>query len=59
MPEADTAALDVTCVECGRSPWRAEVWRVLFADIRVAVTYCPESAERSLARQLAEGLDQR
>lgn len=47
MPESETIAIELTCVECGRSPRRGEVWRVLFAD-RVAqevVIYCPECAE--------------
>jgi hypothetical protein len=46
MPEPETAALSLTCAECGRSPRPGEVWRVYFADIGEAVTYCPECAER-------------
>jgi hypothetical protein len=46
MPEAETVALDLTCVECGRSPRWDEVWRIYFADISEAVTYCPQCAER-------------
>ena len=46
MPEAETAALDLSCAECGHSPRAGETWRVLFADIGEAVTYCPECAER-------------
>jgi hypothetical protein len=32
--------------ECGRSPRVGETWRILFAEIGEAVTYCPECAER-------------
>jgi hypothetical protein len=46
MPEPDTLALDLTCAECGCSPRADEVWRVLFADIGEAVTYCTECSER-------------
>jgi hypothetical protein len=46
MPESETVALNLTCAECGRSPRPGEVWRVLFADLGEAVTYCPECAER-------------
>jgi ribosomal protein L44E len=46
MPEPETVALDLTCAECGRSPRAGETWRILFADIGEAVTYCPECAER-------------
>jgi hypothetical protein len=42
MPDAETVALDLTCAECGRSPRPGEVWRIYFADIGEAVTYCPE-----------------
>jgi hypothetical protein len=45
VPEPGTIALDLTCAECGRSPRAGEVWRLLFADIGEAVTYCPECAE--------------
>jgi hypothetical protein len=34
-------ALNLTCAECGRSPRAGETWRVLFADVGEAVTYCP------------------
>jgi hypothetical protein len=44
--EPGTIALDLTCAECGRSPRAGETWRILFADIGEAVTYCPECAER-------------
>jgi hypothetical protein len=46
MRKAETAALDLTCAECSRSPRRDEVWRVYFADIGEAVTYCPTCGER-------------
>ena len=46
MPEAETIALDLTPGECGRSARAGEVWRVLFADIGEAVTYCPDCGER-------------
>jgi hypothetical protein len=46
MPEPETIALDLTFAECRRSPRAGEVWRLLFADIGEAVTYCPECAER-------------
>jgi ribosomal protein L44E len=46
MHEPETVALSLTCAECRRSPQPGEVWRVLFADIGEAVTYCPECAER-------------
>jgi hypothetical protein len=36
----------VSCVECGRQPRAGETWRIYFADIGEAVTYCPECAER-------------
>jgi hypothetical protein len=45
MPEPETAALDLTCAECGRSPGSSELWRLLFADIGEVVTYCVECAE--------------
>jgi hypothetical protein len=51
MPEAETVALNLTCAECGRSPQPGEVWRLLFADIREAVTYCPECAEREFGEE--------
>jgi hypothetical protein len=43
MPEAGTIALDLTCVECGRSPEAGETWRILFADriAREAVNLLP------------------
>jgi hypothetical protein len=46
MHDPETPALDLTCAECGRSPRPGEVWRILFADLREAVTYCPACAER-------------
>jgi hypothetical protein len=46
QPEPETRALDLSCAECGRSPRPGETWRILFADIGEAVTYCPECAER-------------
>jgi hypothetical protein len=46
MPDPETDALDLTCPECGRSPRPGETWRLLWADVREAVTYCPECAER-------------
>jgi hypothetical protein len=46
VPEPETVALDLHCAECRRSRRRAEVWRLYFADIREAVTYCAECAER-------------
>ena len=46
MPEPETAALDLTYAECGRSTRRGKVWLVYWADIGEAVTYCPECAER-------------
>jgi hypothetical protein len=45
MAEPETV-VTVTCPECGRSPRAGETWRILFADIGEAVTYCPECAER-------------
>jgi hypothetical protein len=33
MPEPETAALNLTCAEWGRSPRAGETWRILFADI--------------------------
>lgn len=51
MPKAETVALELTCVECGRSPRRGEVWRVLFAVIGEAVTYCPACAEREFGEE--------
>jgi hypothetical protein len=44
--EPETVALDLTCAECGRSPRPGETWRILFADVGEAATYCPECAER-------------
>lgn len=46
VPEPETVAPNLTCAECGRSPRRGEVWRVYFADIGEAVTYCSDCAER-------------
>jgi ribosomal protein L44E len=46
MPKAETVTLDLTCAECGRSPRRGEVWRILFADIGEVAIYCPECTER-------------
>jgi hypothetical protein len=51
MPEPKTAALDLTCAECGRSPEPNEVWRVCFADLGEAVTYCWECAERGFGER--------
>jgi hypothetical protein len=45
VPEPETSASDLARAECGRSPRRGEVWRVYFADIGEAVTYCPACAE--------------
>jgi hypothetical protein len=47
-PEAqpETIASNLTCAECGRSPERGEAWRLFWADIGEAVSYCPECAER-------------
>ncbi len=55
MPEPGTIALDLTCAECGRSPQPGETWRLYWADIREAVTYCPECAEREFGESAAEG----
>jgi NAD-dependent SIR2 family protein deacetylase len=41
----------VTCRECGRQPGPGELWRLLFADIGEAVTYCPGCAEREFGQQ--------
>ena len=41
----------ISCAECGRSPRAGETWRILFADIGEAVTYCPECAERVFGKQ--------
>jgi hypothetical protein len=54
-PEPETVALDLTCAG-GRSPRAGETWRILFADIREAVTYCPECAEREFGDEV-ESLD--
>jgi hypothetical protein len=43
--------------ECGRSPEAGERWRILFADIGQAVTYCPECAEREFGNPDAEPLE--
>ena len=45
-PEPETMAFDLTCAECGNSPRAGETWRIMFADIGEAVTYCPQCAER-------------
>jgi hypothetical protein len=58
MPEPETVALDLTCAECGRSPRAGEVWRVLFADLGEAVTYCPKCGEREFGQQETGRLDQ-
>jgi hypothetical protein len=55
MPKSETPALDLTCAECGRSPRPSEVWRVLFADIGEAVTYCPECGEREFGEGPTSG----
>jgi len=47
MAEPETVALNLTCAECGRSPHADEMWRILFADIAEAVSYCPEWASGS------------
>lgn len=49
-PAAEGLALPF-CAECGRSPQGGEAWRVLFADIGEAVTYCPECAEREFGER--------
>jgi hypothetical protein len=49
MPEAATVAFDLTCAQCGQSPRAGETWRILFADIGEAVSYCPECAEREFS----------
>ena len=43
-----TAALNLTCDECGRTLRAGETWRIYFADrvAREAVTYCPQCSER-------------
>jgi hypothetical protein len=47
MPaEPETLAVNLACAECARSPRAGETWRILFADIGEAVTYCPACAER-------------
>jgi hypothetical protein len=46
MPDRDTAALNLTCAECGRSPRAGETWRLMFADISEVVIYCPACAAR-------------
>jgi hypothetical protein len=51
VPEAGTIALNPTCAECGRSPQAGETWRILFADIGEAVTYCPECPEREFGHE--------
>ena len=47
MPEAETAAFNETCTECGRSRQVGETWRLYFADrvAREAVIYCGLCAE--------------
>ena len=52
----ETLALNLTCAECGRSPQRAEVWRVYFADLGEALTYCPTCSEREFGR---DAMDER
>jgi hypothetical protein len=54
MPEPETPALDLTCAECGRSPRRGEVWRVLFADIGEVYVFCPVCAEREFGQRVGE-----
>jgi len=49
VPEPGTIALDPTCPECGRSPRAGETWRIRFADIGEAVTYCPQCADREFS----------
>jgi hypothetical protein len=49
VAEPETVALDLTCAECGRSPRHGETWRIVFADLGEAVTYCPECAEREFS----------
>jgi hypothetical protein len=46
VAEPETVALDLTCAECGRGSRAGETWRILFADVGEAVTYCPECADR-------------
>jgi hypothetical protein len=52
--EPGTIALDLTCAECGRSPRPGETWRLEWADIREAVTYCPGCAEREFGESGAD-----
>ena len=44
----DMKPLALSCVECGRHPPPAELWRLYFSDrvAREVVIYCPECAER-------------
>jgi hypothetical protein len=51
VPQPETAALDLTCAECGRSPRPGETWRILFADVGEAFIVCPECAEREFGQQ--------
>jgi ribosomal protein L44E len=53
-PKTETIALDLTCAECGRSPRRGEVWRVLFADIGEVYVFCPVCAEREFGQRVGE-----
>jgi hypothetical protein len=46
VPEPETIALNLACAECRRTPCPGETWRIVFADIGEAATYCPECAER-------------
>jgi hypothetical protein len=46
MPEAETAAFNETCTECGRSPQVGETWWFVYDDLGEAVTYCLECGER-------------
>jgi len=57
MPEPETVALHLTCAECRRSPRRGETWRVLFADLREAVTYCPECGEMEFGPSATLGVE--
>lgn len=52
-PELDTLALDLICAECGRTPRRGEIWRVYFADLGEAVTFCPQCAEREFGKTIS------
>jgi Zn finger protein HypA/HybF involved in hydrogenase expression len=52
MSEPETAALDLSCAECWRSPRAGETWRIMFVDLGEVAVYCPECGEREFGDEV-------